>query len=140
MTQDHWLDQLQRTLAGDAARRGLLRSAAAMASALVLGPSAMAKNRKHKGKGNKGGKGGKGGNGKGGSGNNGQPASPPPPLPPSPPRAPRACSEGLCQSHWPGSDDIASHNRNYCEFICEQCDGTDPREFCITGGGGPCGI
>jgi hypothetical protein len=46
------------------------------------------------------------------------------------PKHPKSCSHGACAAEWP--DDKA--NRDYCEFICRQCDGNDPREFCIVEG------
>jgi hypothetical protein len=39
----------------------------------------------------------------------------------------QTCSGGRCQTIW--RDD--PENRDWCEFICEQCDGDDSRAFCI---------
>jgi hypothetical protein len=35
----------------------------------------------------------------------------------------------ICDATWPDA-----HNREYCKFIRRQCDGDDPREFCIEEG------
>jgi hypothetical protein len=39
----------------------------------------------------------------------------------------RTCSRGRCKRQWAGDQAEINH----CEFICRQCDGNDPRHFCI---------
>ena len=48
-----------------------------------------------------------------------------------------SCSDGACAAvpEWAGDEDQI----NYCELICQQCDGDDPRDFCIRGGTKPDG-
>ena len=48
-----------------------------------------------------------------------------------PPKRPKgsSCSGGACLAHFTTPAD-----RDYCEFICRQCDGEDPRDFCIVEG------
>lgn len=54
---------------------------------------------------------------------------------PKPPDQPtdwsKTCSFGACFNRWPSSSKHDLNNRTYCEFIREQCDGDDPRQFCI---------
>jgi hypothetical protein len=38
---------------------------------------------------------------------------------------------GECRATWPGRSRRARRNRRHCRFIRRQCDGDDPREFCI---------
>ena len=38
---------------------------------------------------------------------------------------------GHCKAVWPSTSPSDTDNRDYCEFICEQCDGDDPRDFCL---------
>jgi hypothetical protein len=39
---------------------------------------------------------------------------------------PPSCSDGACRREFRTKKD-----RKHCEFICRQCDGDDPRQFCI---------
>ena len=106
MDGDHWFDTLSKVLVRDAPRRTLLRAATALVAGFAFGaPIAEAAKKKNKKK-NKGKKGKKG--------------------KPRRNRAP-SCSRGACAREWPGDDEEIA----YCEFVCEQCDGADPRDFCI---------
>ncbi len=52
---------------------------------------------------------------------------------------PQTCSLGRCLAAWPSNSKDDLDNREYCEFICDQCDGDDPRAFCIVDGVKPDG-
>jgi hypothetical protein len=42
-----------------------------------------------------------------------------------------AAAGDACSANWPGSGRRARRNRRHCRFIRRQCDGDDPRDFCI---------
>jgi hypothetical protein len=112
MAAQHWYEGLHRRLIQETPRRGFFWLASALLAGVGLCTSSRkggAKRKHHKHHGNGHGKGNGNGNKK--------------PKPPS-------CSQGACAAQWP--DDKA--NRDYCELICRQCDGNDPREFCIVEG------
>lgn len=46
-------------------------------------------------------------------------------------RRSQRCGRKACKKHF-----NSRPNRDYCEFICQQCDEADPREFCIVDFGG----
>lgn len=53
------------------------------------------------------------------------------------PRPTPSCSGGACAAvdEWAGNQAELDH----CEFVCRQCDGSDPRQFCIVEGSRPDG-
>jgi hypothetical protein len=110
MDREHWFDALNKVLVQDAPRRGILRQACAAAFGAVIGSSLTgdaAKKRKKKRK-----------------------SKPKKKRHKKPPRqAPQSCTAGACDREFSTPDD-----RDYCEFICRQCDGDDPRQFCIVEG------
>jgi hypothetical protein len=111
MANDHWFDGLHRSLTAQAPRRGLVHFAGSLlASAVWQSRSrpgeAKGKQRRGKHKHNH-------------KGNDDKK-----------PKHPGTCSHGACAAEWP--NDKANHD--YCELICRQCDGNDPREFCIVEG------
>jgi hypothetical protein len=112
MPDTHWFDAFHKTLVQDRARRGLLREAGMLVAGLAMGEAigTAAKGRKKHHR-NGSGSGGKD-KGKGKQ----KPKKRPPP-----------CSGGACAAQWVGDQD----GIDYCEFICQQCDGENPREFCI---------
>jgi hypothetical protein len=111
---EHWFDALNKALVRDAPRRTMLR-AAAVATSLALGVPLEA--RPKKGKKRKVGKKKR---------KKDRPNSPPP-----------SCSGGACAAE----PEYASNQEqiDFCELICRQCDGNDPRQFCITEGVKPDG-
>jgi hypothetical protein len=130
--EEHWFDTLNKAMAREKPRRSLLGAAIAAITSLgllVLPDS---------GKGKKGNRGKNGKKRRKGNNKNKQndrrkdnkkdrkkEKSPPPPDPAA------TCSGGICRNRWPSNSQDDTHNRNFCEFICEQCDGDDPREFCL---------
>lgn len=107
----HWFDDLHRTLAHQAPRRGLIRSASALLIGFTLGAnplSALGKKKKRKGK------------------NRSDPWGCTGRFRNLNIRDPN-CSGGACKAQWPQEP----CEQKYCEFICNQCDEDDPREFCI---------
>jgi hypothetical protein len=116
MAEEHWFDTLGRTLARGMPRRGVLRSAPLVAAGWLLGGVAVAEAAKPKGKSknkNSKKKTGKNGKGKGKAKPKGKQSS---------------CGADAC------AEFATQEDRDYCEFICRQCDGSDPREFCIVEG------
>ncbi|MGH2616201.1 MAG: hypothetical protein ACRDJC_13235 [Thermomicrobiales bacterium] len=109
--REHWFDTLNTSLVRDGHRRGFLRAASALAGGLVFGTTDVTRGAKPKHKRRKRRK---------------DRPDPPPP-----------CSGGACaaEPEWVGNQGEIDH----CEFICEQCDGDDPREFCIRDGTKPDG-
>ena len=110
MDREHWFDALNKVLVQDAPRRGILRQAFAAAFGAVIGSSLTgdaARKRKKKRK--------------------RKPKKKRHKKPPQP--APRSCSATTCDRAFATPDD-----REYCEFICRQCDGDDARQFCIVEG------
>ena len=91
----------------DAPRRGILRQALAVTFGVALGASSAAEAAKKRKKHRKKKKKIK------------KPTKP----------APSSCSGGACDREFATQED-----RDYCEFICRQCDGDDPRQFCIAEG------
>ncbi len=104
MDIDRVVDSLSRTLMRDASRRGSLGLAIAFLAARLPFQATIgdAKQRKKKRR------------RKRKKRERPRPSSSPP------------CSEGACAREFASQAD-----REYCEFICQQCDGDDPREFCI---------
>jgi hypothetical protein len=102
--EDHWFDKLSLMLTQRGQRRALWRAAGAIMTSSSLAGQQTA-SAKRKHRHHKNDK----------------------PHHSSPPQS---CRGGMCAAQWP--DDQA--NRDYCEFICQQCDGNDPREFCIVEG------
>jgi hypothetical protein len=103
MMVKHGFDALHLALAHDASRRGVLAAAGALALGLLRNdPRAALAKRRHKKKRRR----------------KKKPHHPPPP-----------CSGGACAAvpQWAGDQDQI----DYCEFVCRQCDGGDPRAFCI---------
>jgi hypothetical protein len=115
VAEEHWFDTFGRILACGMPRRGVLRSASLVTAGLLLGGVSVAEAGKKKSKGTKnaGKSNKKSGKGKGKPKRKGQPTS---------------CSAGACAEFATKAD------RDYCEFICRQCDESDPREFCIVEG------
>ncbi len=116
MTEEHWFDTLGRILARGMPRRGVLRSAPLVAAGWLLGGVAVAEAAKPKGKNknkNSNKKTTKNGKGKG---------------KPKPKGKQSSCGAGAC------AEFATQEDRDYCEFICRQCDASDPREFCIVEG------
>lgn len=113
MIKAEWLDALSVHLATDLSRRGVFRASAGLAAALGLataGRSSVGKKQKKK------------------KGNGRKPRPKPKPN--------QSCSQGDCARQWTGNQSEI----DYCEFICRQCDGDDPRDFCIVAhpeSGGP---
>jgi hypothetical protein len=109
---DHWLDILQRTLVAEVPRRGALGATIALVAARVggvpLGSAAKGRKRKKKPR---------------------RVRRKPRPAPPISSPSLRSCSGGACASvpQWAGNQ----AEIDYCDFICRQCDGDDPREFCV---------
>lgn len=124
----HWFDKLNKALIRDTPRRALLRltTLAVMSHGLGVWQNSEvagqrnARKSKGKGKSNRKHRGKAKGKDR---------ATSPPPTDWS-----RTCSGGACFVAWPSSSRYDLDNRNYCEFICAQCDGDDPRQFCILGG------
>jgi hypothetical protein len=122
---DHWFDELHRTLTEEAPRRGLFRSTSALLGGLALGTSSQVGSAKKNRKGKKGK--GKGNN----KGKKDQKKDDPwgcedrfQNLRIKDPN----CSGGQCKASYP--DDLCEEK--YCEFVCNQCDGEDTRQFCIS--------
>lgn len=111
MAEEHWLDALSREIISPVSRRAALRSAATFTAGL-LGPSLSAASAK-KNKNKKTKKTAKNGNRK---------------RKPNPKGTPTSCGAGAC------AEFASQEDRDYCEFICRQCDEADPREFCIVEG------
>lgn len=104
--EDHWFDTLNKVPLQDAPRRTLLRAAATLTGGLLFGDrqsTDAAKNRKRKRKRKR--------------------------KKDKPQPKPQSCSGGVCAAvpEWSGDQ----NQINYCEFICQQCDGADERDFCI---------
>lgn len=105
MGADHWLDTLSKRLTQSAPRRGVVSAAAALVFAGGIGAIDSA-----------------GKNGRGGGKDKKKPKKPKKAKKP-----PAPCSGGACNREF-----VLEDNREYCEFICRQCDGDDdPRHFCI---------
>jgi hypothetical protein len=119
MADTHWFDTASKVLTFTTNRRGIFAWIAALSTIIAYD-----QNSALVGKGDKRGKGksGKKGNGKkgGNKGNGKRPTRKPKKI------APRSCSDGVCATEFSSQED-----RDWCEFICRQCDGDDPREFCI---------
>jgi hypothetical protein len=111
MVEEHWLDALSRKIISPVPRRAALRSAATFTAGL-LGPSLSAASAK-KNKNKKTKKTAKNGNRK---------------RKPKPKVTPTSCGAGAC------AEFASQGDRDYCEFICRQCDEADPRKFCIVEG------
>jgi hypothetical protein len=111
---DHWFDILNKVLVGEAPRRHLVRAAAALAASLgLIGPlTGTARKRKTKK-----------------SKKKRKRKRSPNPGP--------SCSGGACAAEpiWAGNTSEIS----FCELVCRQCDGDDPRPFCIVDGVKPDG-
>jgi hypothetical protein len=112
MAHEHWFDTVHKAMFRAATRREMVRVLALLLPGWLLGDAigAAAKNKKRGG-----------GNGKNGKKGKGKPKSKPKPKPKP------SCSGGTCQQEF-----VLPDNREYCEFICRQCDADDdPRQFCI---------
>lgn len=116
MAKEHWFDSLSVLLTRHLSRRGLLQAAAALGAGLGFNlvhrletTAKGAKNRRRRKK----------------------------KKPTTGPRPRRSCSRGACAAvpEWAGKQGEI----DYCELICRQCDGKDPREFCIRDGVKPNG-
>jgi hypothetical protein len=112
MTKAHWFDTLNKHITRDASRRRLLRAPGLLLAALAFSNGAVGEAKKRKKK--KGHKGKGGGKGNGGGGGN--------------------SASDVCDTTWPGQDETARENRQWCKFIREQCPAGSGREFCITEG------
>jgi hypothetical protein len=128
---DHWIDTISKAFLRDTPRRTLLQLTSLVVTNLDLGvvPAAVARRRntrKGKGKGKNNAKHNRKSNGKV---KNRDRATPNELTDWS-----RTCSGGACFTAWPSGSRYDLDNRSYCEFICEQCDGDDPRQFCLLGG------
>jgi hypothetical protein len=136
VAERHWFDELNKRLARSAPRRGFLSAVTALSIAQQLGASDVAakgggKGGKHKGGGKGGGKAGGGNHGNKGKGKGKQDEKNDPwgcygryeNLPIKDPN----CSGGVCKSTWPSEP----CEQKWCEFICNQCDEEDVRDFCF---------
>jgi hypothetical protein len=122
---DHWFDELHRTLTEEAPRRGLFRSTGALLGGLALGTASQVGSAKKNRKGKK--------DKKKGRGNDKKDKKKDDPwgcedrfqnL-----RIKDAnCSDGQCKASYPNDP----CEEKYCEFVCNQCDGEDTRQFCIS--------
>ncbi len=110
---EHWFDSVHKTLAHRLPRRAAARAIGASAAFFHGGPSEIAAKKRRKRRKKR-----KHGQKDHGKGKGGIPVS-------------GACSQGACQRAYSHPSQRA--DREWCEFICEQCDGEDPREFCILG-------
>ena len=100
--ENHWFDRLNLTLTQCSPRRGVLHATGAVLGGLLSGHARPARG-KRKHKHHK----------KNRPGNR--------------PRPNQSCSGGGCNEEF-----VLPDNREYCEFICRQCDADDdPRHFCI---------
>lgn len=114
MTGEHWFDTLNKWLVQSSTRQAVLRAAAASVASFVTGEvSKTEAARKQRNKRNKKRK-----------KNRNKDRNKPNPDPSG------SCSNGACAQEWAGNQ----AEIDYCEFICRQCDGDDPRQFCITEG------
>lgn len=108
---EHWFDALNKVLVRGAPRRTLLGATASLVASRILSGAVAeaAKNRKKKRKRKKD-----------------RPRSPAP-----------SCSGGACatEPEWAGDQGQI----DFCELVCRQCDGDDPRQFCIAEGVKPDG-
>lgn len=114
---DHWFDTLNKALVQEQPRRTLLGAATVLVANLGEPLSAAAK------KGNKGKKGNKDKKHKGRN-----------PLAECQIPDGMPCSGRACRTAWAGCSRYDTANRNYCEFICEQCQVPGNGPFCILGG------
>lgn len=112
MAQEHWFDRLNKVAAHAAPRRGVLGAVVALtfgrpfaATDTAGKPGGMGGKKRKKGK------------------------KPSNPKPPEDPQAPDDCA-----ATWPGKSKKQRKERNHCRFIRAQCDGDDPRDFCIEDG------
>jgi hypothetical protein len=104
MAGDQWLDSVQRTLQCEASRRNGLRVALALVAVILpleSHPGEARRKRQKKRQRKK------------------RTRS-------TPPQPASSCSDGACAREFTMPEDL-----KHCEFICRQCDGPDPREFCI---------
>ena len=106
---DHWFDRLNKVLVREAPRRPTLQ-AIVVAAGFTLGAPLTGFARKRNKKRNK----------KKRKQKKRSPQQQP------------SCSGGACAAvdEWAGNEEEFNH----CEFVCRQCDGSDPRQFCIVEG------
>jgi hypothetical protein len=123
MTNDHWFDRLNKALVRSEPRRTLLQAASAVAAAHLFGEASETEAAKNRNKNKQ-----KNRNRNRNRNKNKKRRRKPNPKPKP------TCSRGACRREWPRDTEHDRNEREYCEFICRQCDGADPREFCLLDG------
>lgn len=122
---DHWFDRLNMALVREGPRRTLLRAAVASVTSLGLEALPVTEAARNRNKGNGRGRGKYKRKGK----NKHKKKDKSPPKPPT--DWSRTCSRGSCFLAYPSDSEYDLENRKWCEYVCEQCDGDDPRQFCL---------